>query len=67
MQTGTEAMPKAAKSNPNDQIKDLVQRLQDDLTMRKQLAANDKDRLKYQEALDQFQTAMHAYQKTNPS
>lgn len=67
VQTGTEALPKPAKSNPNDQIKDLVQRLQDDLIMRKQLAANDKDRLKYQEALDQFQTAMHAYQKTNPS
>jgi uncharacterized membrane protein YcaP (DUF421 family) len=67
VQTGTVALPKPAKSNPNDQIKDLVQRLQDDLIMRKQLAANDKDRLKYQEALDQFQTAMHAYQKANPS
>ncbi|WP_181151059.1 hypothetical protein [Paenibacillus sp. PCH8] len=59
-------MPKAANSNPNDQITELVKRLQNDLTMRKQLSSNDKDRLKYQEALDQFQTAMHAYQKKQP-
>lgn len=67
VQTGTEALPKPANTNPNDQIKDLVQRMQDDLTLRKQLASNSKDRLKYQEALDQFQTAMQAYQKNNPS
>ncbi|WP_427181616.1 DUF421 domain-containing protein [Paenibacillus sp. TC-CSREp1] len=67
VQTGTEALPKPANSNPNDQIKDLVQRLQDDLKMRKQLASNDKDRLEYQEALNQFQTAMHAYQTKKQS
>ncbi|CAI6084175.1 hypothetical protein PAECIP112173_04203 [Paenibacillus sp. JJ-100] len=67
VQTGTEALPKPANTNPNDQIKELVQRMQDDLTLRKQLASNNKDRLKYQEALEQFQTAMQAYQKNNPS
>lgn len=67
VQTGTEALPKPANSNPDDQIKDLVQRLQDDLKMRKQLASNDKDRLEYQEALNQFQTAMHAYQTKKQS
>ncbi|WP_145407765.1 DUF421 domain-containing protein [Paenibacillus xylanexedens] len=63
IQTGTDSLPKSAKPNPKDQITELVTRLQDDLMMKKQLASNDKDRLKYQEALDQFQTAMHAYQK----
>ena len=63
IQTGTVSLPKPAKSNPKEQITELVTRLQDDLMMKKQLATNDKDRLKYQEALDQFQTAMHAYQK----
>nr|WP_285859111.1 DUF421 domain-containing protein [Paenibacillus sp. MER 99-2] len=63
IQTGTDSLPKPANSNPKDQITELVTRLQDDLMMKKQLATNDKDRLKYQEALDQFQTAMHAYQK----
>ncbi|WP_128100156.1 DUF421 domain-containing protein [Paenibacillus sp. DCT19] len=63
IQTGTDSLPKPANSNPKDQITELVTRLQDDLMMKKQLASNDKDRLKYQEALDQFQTAMHAYQK----
>lgn len=63
IQTGTVSLPKSEKSNPKDQITELVTRLQDDLMMKKQLATNDKDRLKYQEALDQFQTAMHAYQK----
>ncbi|MCW3790350.1 DUF421 domain-containing protein [Paenibacillus sp. LS1] len=63
VQTGQDFLPKSANSNPNDQITELVKQLQDELNMRKQLALNDKDRLKYQEALDQFQTAMHAYQK----
>jgi len=63
VQTGTDSLPKPANSSPKDQITELVKKLQDDLIMRKQLASNDKDRLKYQEALDQFQTAMHAYQK----
>lgn len=63
IQTGADSLPKPANSNPRDQITELVKRLQDDLMMKKQLATNDKDRLKYQEALDQFQTAMHAYQK----
>ncbi|MGE6575105.1 DUF421 domain-containing protein [Paenibacillus xylanexedens] len=63
VQTGQDSLPKSASSSPNDQISELVRQLQDDLTMRKQLASNDKDRLKYQEALDQFQTAMHAYRK----
>ncbi|MDM5277188.1 DUF421 domain-containing protein [Paenibacillus silvae] len=63
VQTGTEALPKTANSNPNDQIQDLVQQLEDDLIIRKQFATNDKDRLQYQEALNQLQTAMHAYQR----
>ena len=62
VQTGTESFPKPANSSPKDQITELVKRLQDDLMMRKELASNDKDRLKYQEALDQFRTVMHAYQ-----
>nr|WP_275446259.1 DUF421 domain-containing protein [Paenibacillus sp. ACRSA] len=63
IQTGKDSLPRPANSNPKDQITELVKGLQDDLMMKKQLATNDKDRLKYQEALDQFQTAMHAYQK----
>lgn len=63
VQTGTEALPKPANTNPNAQIQDLIQQLKDDLKLRKDLASDDKDRLKYQEALDQLQTSMHAYQK----
>ncbi|MFX3650139.1 MAG: DUF421 domain-containing protein [Paenibacillus sp.] len=63
VQTGTRALPKPAHTTPNDQIQDLIQQLKDDLKLRKDLASDDKDRLKYQEALDQLQTSMHAYQK----
>ncbi|WFR60993.1 hypothetical protein P9222_21030 [Paenibacillus amylolyticus] len=63
VQTGTGALPKPANTTPNAQIQDLVQQLKDDLKLRKDLALDDKDRLKYQEALDQLQTSMHAYQK----
>lgn len=63
VQTGKDSLPKPTTPKPTDQITELVKRLQDDLTMRKQLASNDKDRLEYQHALDQFKIAMHAYQK----
>ncbi|MCM3784169.1 DUF421 domain-containing protein [Neobacillus mesonae] len=62
VQTGKTSLPKPATPKPNDQITELVKRLQDDLYMRRQFALTDKDKLEYQQALDQVKTAMHAYQ-----
>jgi uncharacterized membrane protein YcaP (DUF421 family) len=60
--TGFESLPKPEAQKPGDHIAELVKRLQDDLSLRKQLAINDKEKLEYQQALDQFKIAMHAYQ-----
>lgn len=54
-------MPKPTTSKPNDQIAELVKRMQDDLIMRRQLSVYEKDKLEYQQALDQLNNAMHAY------
>ncbi|MFD1138524.1 DUF421 domain-containing protein [Paenibacillus urinalis] len=61
VQTGKESLPKPTTSKPNDQIAELVKRMQDDLIMRRQLSVYEKDKLEYQQALDQLNNAMHAY------
>ncbi|UQZ36991.1 hypothetical protein C2I18_27735 [Paenibacillus sp. PK3_47] len=62
VQTGSASLPKPASQKPKDQIAELVKRLQDDLSLRMQLVLNDQEKLEYQQALDHFKTAIHAYQ-----
>ena len=62
VQTGSKALPHSAQPQPSAQISDLIAQFQDELTMRKKLAQNDKDQLQYQEALDTLSNAMSSYQ-----
>lgn len=65
VQTGDKSLPKPAQPQPTAQISELLARFQDELTMRKKLARNDKDQLQYQEALDTLNHAMSSYQSTS--
>ncbi|MCM3131028.1 MULTISPECIES: DUF421 domain-containing protein [unclassified Paenibacillus] len=63
VQSGKEGLPKQTLLKPKDQISELVNELQNDLTVRKQFALNEKEKFEYQQALDQLKNAMHAFIK----